>query len=265
MNSPNIKVSGFDNTKKGNNTIVVTYQGKTTSFDINIVSKEKKSIEKIKIVKVPNKTKYTQNKEKLDLTGGTINVYYSDGSSEIVKMNSSNVKVYGFDNSKVGINKLTVEYLGKTSTFEVSIKKRDVKKVEVVEKPNHIIYSEDELEISGGNIQVEYTDGSKEEVTFDSPNVNISDVEISSLEEEKDKVFVNYGGIKTSIEVKITKLFSFFDEFVEEDDDFNQDYSEYGEFYEAIKMKPNEVITSIVVILGISIGLYLMIRKKSNI
>ena len=45
------------------------------------------------------------------------------------------------------------------------------------------------------------------------------------------------------------------------DDNFDVNYSEYGEFYDAVKMKPNEVLVSIGIIFGLSIILYFMMRK----
>ena len=40
MTNKNIKVSGFDNTKVGTNTITVTYEGNITTFDVDITDSE---------------------------------------------------------------------------------------------------------------------------------------------------------------------------------------------------------------------------------
>jgi len=90
-----VKVSGFDNSKVGTNKITIEYEGKTTSFEVEIISKQ---ITRIEVNSCPIKTNYIQNSENLDLTGGNIKVIYSDNSIDIISMTNENVKVTGFDN-----------------------------------------------------------------------------------------------------------------------------------------------------------------------
>ena len=48
-------------------------------------------------------------------------VTYNDGTTDKINLTNENVKVTGFDNSKIGVNKVTVEYEGHTTTFDVEI------------------------------------------------------------------------------------------------------------------------------------------------
>ena len=172
-------------------------------------------------------------------------------------MKSSNVKSSGFNNSKVGTNKVTVTYLGKSISFDVNIKKRNVKKVKVTKTPKKTEYNnEEKLDLEGGTVIVEYNDNTKEEISMDSPNVEVSQVNNG---ESEDTVVVKYDDKKTSFSIK--KILSYFDEIFEEDDDFDVDYSEYGEFYDAVKMKPKEVIMTIGIIFALSILLYFGMKK----
>ena len=175
-------------------------------------------------------------------------------------MKSSNVTTSGFDNTNVGNNKVTLNYLGKTTTFEVSIKSRSVKEVKITEEPEKTTYEENEkLDLTGGSIEVKYTDDTKEKIPLDSPNVVVNE---KNTDEETSTIEVEYYGKKDSFEVKTSKILGFFDEYLEPDDDFDIDYSEYGEFFDAVKMKPNEVIISVLVILGLSILVYFITRKR---
>ena len=70
---------------------------------------------------MPTKIKYIQNKENLDLTGGTIKALYNDGTSETVSMTSDKVSVKGFDNSNIGKIKVSVTYMQKEVEFEIEI------------------------------------------------------------------------------------------------------------------------------------------------
>ena len=118
MNNTNVTVSGFDNGKIGTNTIIVTYGGKSSTFNINIISKQ---VTKIEIASRPTKSNYIQNKETLDLSGGEVKVTYNDGSTDTIPLTNKNVKVSGFDNSKIGTNIIAITYGEKTTNFNIEI------------------------------------------------------------------------------------------------------------------------------------------------
>ena len=255
LDSPNVSVSGFNNNKTGNNTINVNYKNMKTSFKVEIIEASKRNIVSIGIDKLPTKKVYTQGKEKLDLNGGKILVKYSDGSSETINMTSSNIKSSGFNNSKTGKNKIILDYLGKEVSFEVEIKQRKVVSVEVNKLPEKETVSEnEEVDLSGGSISVKYSDNSTENIELTSPNVTIVDETDS---EDKKDVVIDYLGYKDTFKLGLTKLVSGFDII---EDDMEIDYSEYGVFYDAVGMKPNEVITTIVAIFGLSILLFVVMK-----
>ena len=104
--------------KKGQTSVTITYEGKSVTQTITV---EEKSILSIAIDKKPTKLTYIQNKEELDLNGGSIKVIYNDETYEIIEMTSNDVKVEGFDNSKLGKVTLTVSYQSKTAQFEIEI------------------------------------------------------------------------------------------------------------------------------------------------
>lgn len=107
-------------------TISYTENGvtKTTKQSITVNKKVVgDTISKIEITTKPTKLKYTQNKEKLDLTGGKIKATYSDNSTETVDMTSTQVTSSGFDNTKLGTQTIVVSYKQKTATFDVEIVK----------------------------------------------------------------------------------------------------------------------------------------------
>ncbi len=149
--------------------------------------------------------------------------------------------------------------MGKEVSFEVEVKQRKVVSVEVNKLPEKETISEnEEVDLSGGSISVKYSDNSVENIDLTSPNVKI--VDETNSEDRKD-VVIDYLGIKDSFKLGLTKLVSGFD-IVEEDMEI--DYSEYGEFYQAVGMKPNEVITTIVAIFGLSILLF-VVMKFTNV
>ena len=78
-------------------------------------------VDSIKISSLPLKNKYIQNYENLDLTGGELTVNYNNGTSDKLSLTNENIKVSGFDNSKIGKNKITVQYEGKSAEYEIEI------------------------------------------------------------------------------------------------------------------------------------------------
>jgi hypothetical protein len=109
-------VSGFDNSVAGTQTVVITYKGATTSFQVEVVSND---ADNISMESLPTKLKYYKGTDALDLTGAAIKVHYSITGDEIIPVTAD--MVTGFDNTKVGVQELTVTYKGLTTTFEVEV------------------------------------------------------------------------------------------------------------------------------------------------
>ena len=84
------------------------------------------SLEKITITKLPDTVKYVEGFEgEISLLGGQLTETYSDGSTNIVPMNSTMYRS-GFDTSKVGKQTITAEHRGKSFEIEIEIEKKAV-------------------------------------------------------------------------------------------------------------------------------------------
>ena len=79
-----------------------------------------KRIKEIKAT-APTKTKYIQGSENIDVTGAKLTVRYASEINTTINLPNKDVKVSGFDNSKIGKNTVTVEYQGLKTTFDVEI------------------------------------------------------------------------------------------------------------------------------------------------
>ena len=109
-------VSGFDNSITGPQQLTVTYSGKTTSFNIEIVEK---SIAYISLESAPTKTTYRGVGDDLDTTGGVIKVHYNNKTTEQVDIVAS--MVTGFNNTILGKQTLTITYQGLSLTYNIEI------------------------------------------------------------------------------------------------------------------------------------------------
>lgn len=82
---------------------------------------ESKTLKEIRIFSLPTKTQYIQNQDKLDLTGGIVELVYDDGTLEKVSMTSDTITITGFQNKTLGKCDVTVAYEEFSTTFEVEI------------------------------------------------------------------------------------------------------------------------------------------------
>lgn len=191
-------VSGFDNSKVGKQTLTITYSGKTTSYDVEIIAK---SLSRIEVSTLPDKTKYFQNKDNLDVEGGKITLYYNDNSSEIIDMTEAMVS--GFDNTKTGFQTLTVTYNGKTATFKVEIIVKSVSSITVSTLPDKTEYTQnqDTLDVTGGKITVNYNDGTSEIINLTSDMVSGFDNSTVGTK----TLTVTYGDKSTTYKIEIVE------------------------------------------------------------
>lgn len=206
--------SGFDSSTAGVYAVEIGYENATTSFEVTVIQPEQEiTVTGIEVTTLPVKTQYAENEE-LDVTGGIIAVSCSDGTVQSVDLMAE--MVTGFNNTVVGPQTLTVTYEGFEAFFDVTVtqtvpsetteatssitettdaavaagsaSENGVQWIELTTKPSKIQYivNHDELDVSGGQITVHYTDGAEEIIdlskdmitNFDNTNVGTLDLEI---------------------------------------------------------------------------------------
>ena len=116
------EVSGYDKTKAGEQTVTVTYEGKTATFKVTVKEAEKPVTLESITVTAPTKTEYTVGDE-LDLAGMKVVAKYSDDTEKEI---TEGYEVSGYDKAKTGEQTVTVTYEGKTATFKVTVKEEAV-------------------------------------------------------------------------------------------------------------------------------------------
>lgn len=124
--------------------VKIKYQDKEAIQQIEV---KEKSISRISIKKKPLKLTYEQNKEELDLSGGSIIVKYNDNSEEEILLTSEQIHATGFNNKKTGKQIITIKYQEEITTFEIEIAGKPEKQIpknsdfsETICKINNIKY-----------------------------------------------------------------------------------------------------------------------------
>ena len=107
-------MSGFSSAAAGKNTITVSYEGFTATFDVTIKAVELTGIE---IAKQPTKTTFNTGDE-LDTAGLVLTLKYNNGTT---KTTDTGYTVSGYDTDKAGEQTITVSYEGFTATYKVTL------------------------------------------------------------------------------------------------------------------------------------------------
>ena len=110
-------ISGFASSTAGTNTVTVTYEGKTTTFDVTI---KEPAVTGITISTTP-KTEYLID-DSLDVSGGKITVSYEYGDPNVIPITLAMVTDFNCF-AAVESQILTVTYEEKTDTYTITVKK----------------------------------------------------------------------------------------------------------------------------------------------
>jgi len=149
----------FDSSTPGVKKVTVGYASYTGQLEVEVI--EKVIPERMEIDELPLKTTYYVGEE-LDLTGLAMCLVYSDGSRDGLLEEAI---FEGFDSDTPGIKTITVISGEFTATFEVEViePEREIAYIEVAQTPDKIYYEEgEELDFSGLEVHIVYTDGSYE-------------------------------------------------------------------------------------------------------
>ncbi len=150
-------VSGFDNTIVGVQSLTVTYNEKTATFDIEIV---KKTLISIELIDIDLKKTYIEG-QPLDVTGGTIRRYYNNDTYSDIILSRSYVS--GFDNTVIGSQRLTITYGGYSVYYNINVIEKTLQSITVSKKPNKTTYVDgEEFNATGMVIRANYDNGSSE-------------------------------------------------------------------------------------------------------
>lgn len=151
-------VTGFDNTQIGPQTLTVTYKGKITTFEVEIIAK---SLIAVEVAQLPNKTVYVQGQE-ADLTGGKLLLIYNNDETEVISMTPEMIDF--FDNTMPGEMTITLSYEGFTVEIPVEVIERVIERIEVTKLPNKTEYLQGQWDFSTDGMEVTgyYNDGTSQ-------------------------------------------------------------------------------------------------------
>lgn len=150
------QIVGYEPTP-GEKTVSLQNGEVTASFTVTVTPR---SLTSISVTNQPRKLTYLEG-ETLDTTGLEITAHYNNGTSQAV----SGYALAGYT-STPGKKTVIVTYQGKITTFEVTVKEKQMTELEVTQKPSKLVYLEgDEFEPSGMVVTARYNNGTSQMVT----------------------------------------------------------------------------------------------------
>lgn len=122
-----------------------------------------KPIAAIMIAAVPQKTEYVVGFDSLDLTGGTLNIVYQDGTFDQVPLNDQ--MSYYVNNGVIGSTTVSVKYKDFETAFPINIRKPRPTQISIMSPPNKTDYMEGEkVDLTGLRLMAKYDNGAELEL-----------------------------------------------------------------------------------------------------
>ena len=189
-------VSGFDNNTVGSQTLTVTYNGKTTRYNIEIMAKSLTSIE---LIDNGLKKEYLEGKDLLDITNGTVRLHYNNGTYSDIALTPA--MVLDFNNTVVGNQILTVIYGGFTDTYSIEIIEKSLMAIELIKMPSKLEYlaNNDSLDVENGRIKLIYNNDTFEEKDLTKSMISGFDNTIVG----KQDLTITYHGKTTTYQIEV--------------------------------------------------------------
>lgn len=156
------------NLKNGQTLVTISYEGKTVTQSITVKAN---SVERIEIKQAPNKINYVVG-QNFNATGMIVEATYENGAVKQVE----DYIVKDGENLQLEQTTVTIEYEGKTVTQSITVEHKTVTSISIKTMPTKTEYiqNKEELDLTGGVIEINYNDSSKEEMSMTSKEITAS-------------------------------------------------------------------------------------------
>ena len=186
-------ISGYDNTKTGEQIITVTYRGGSDTFPVTVTARPE--VTAIELISEPIENQFRVGTE-FDFTGAQIKVSYSDDTTEIIDVTID--MTTGGNINHLGNQTITVSYYGKTATFDVTVTAVAISRLRLDAAPDKLTYLEgQELDMTGMVLVAVMNNNTEKQVSVGYTVTGYSD------EPGTHTVTVEYMGKKVTFDVTV--------------------------------------------------------------
>lgn len=183
------------NLKNGQTSVTIEYEGKAAT---QVITVKENPVEKIEIKKEPNKVNYVVG-QNFNTEGMIVEVTYKNGKVKQVE----DYTVQDGTNLQLNQTTVTIEYEGKTATQTITVVSKTVTTISVKTVPTKTEYiqNKEELDLTGGVIEITYNDDSKEEMLMTSEEIKVSGFDNKKL--GTNTITLTYKEKTTQFDVRI--------------------------------------------------------------
>lgn len=181
--------------KNGQTSVTISYEEKKIEQAVTV---EPNPVIKIEITKEPDKVKYTVG-QNFDATGMKVIATYEDGT----ELEITDYTIENGNSLTLGQTNITIRFENKTTTQEITVEARKVSSISVKKLPNKVSYimNKENLDVTGGIIEVTYEDGYKEDIPMTDEQVNIEG--FNNTQKKVITLTVTYQSKETTFDVEI--------------------------------------------------------------
>ena len=154
--------------KNGQTSVTISYYDVEVEQEITV---EPNPVVKIEIKKEPDKTEYIVGQD-FESAGMIVEATYED---ELVKEISSYTIING-ENLTIDQTEVIISFEDKQVTQQITVEEKRIESISVKQEPTKTTYikNKEQLDLSGGIIEITYNDGSKEQVAMDNEDVEVT-------------------------------------------------------------------------------------------
>ena len=154
--------------KNNQTTVTIEFDGKTTTQAITV---KENSVTKIEIIQEPTKTEYVVG-QNFKSEGMIVKAIYESGMQKEV----TDYTVIDGTNLQPNQITVTIEYEGQTTVQAITVVEKAITGITVKTMPSKTEYiqNKEELDLTGGVIEISYNDGTKEELSMNSSEITVS-------------------------------------------------------------------------------------------
>ena len=186
------------NLKKEQSSVIIVYDGKTVAQPINV---KENTVVKLEVISNANKLQYVAG-QNFNAEGLVIKATYENGMEKQV----TEYIVKDGTNLKEGQTTVLIEFEGHTVTQEITVEAKTIVSISVKTEPNKTEYlqKQEELDLTGGIINILYNDGTEEEIAMTSSEIKVEG--FSNEEVGTNIITINYQNKTVQFNVEIKEL-----------------------------------------------------------
>ncbi len=189
--------SPYDNMIPGPQEISICYEGAYTSISVEFIPL---ALRGIRLDLQPEKNTYFTG-DTLNLSGGSLELTYNDGTVDFIATDDPQVEVSGYDPQAPGGQTVRLIYKGFSVEWNITVTQTVAEELTFIAYPQREYLEGQPLDLSAGRLEVRYNNGKTEEILMTHSNVSVEGYH--PLQVGEQPLTVRYGDLSAEFTVTV--------------------------------------------------------------